>query len=139
MYKILIKVYSGSKGNSLKTLIKHKFIPIYYNKKDNYEYYLVLYNGSLTDLKESLADLAYSLSLEGKSGGRDYATIYEVNDKYVGKLLGSGVGSLLGYSLLGTGGLIIGLLSGLLLGEIIDLELGEKFIGVMEWPTSVRI
>ncbi|MEM0174143.1 MAG: hypothetical protein QXI16_06540, partial [Sulfolobaceae archaeon] len=109
------------------------------NKKDNYEYYLVLYNGNLTELKESLADLAYSLSLEGKIGGKDYAIIYEVNDKYIGKMLGSGLGSLLGYSLLGTSGLILGLLGGLLIGELIDLELGEKFIGVMEWPMSVRI
>jgi hypothetical protein len=137
MYKILVKV--KGKGNpSIRKLINHGFIPLFFKKYNNdVEYYIVLYRGSLVELKESLVDLAFELSKEGKVGGKDYAIIYEVNDKYIGKLTSGSIGSIIGYSIFGLTGLFLGLIGGLFLGELLDLELGEKYVGVVEWPMSV--
>ncbi len=138
MYKIVVKVTGASPRSSLLTFKKAGFIPIYYRKEGNREVYTALYKSNdLNELKEAVVDLAYLLSKEGKTGGHDFVTVYQVQDKYLGKGIGSLLGAGIGWQLGGIGGMVLGLLGGLILGELVDIEMGEKLIGVWGWPISI--
>ncbi|MCI2414325.1 MAG: hypothetical protein MPF33_03600 [Candidatus Aramenus sp.] len=138
MYKLVVKVNSGSPRSSLLTFKKAGFIPLYYRKDGNREVYTALYKSNdLNELKEALVDLAYLLSREGKTGGHDFAVVYQVQDKYLGKGIGGVLGAGIGWQLGGIGGMILGLLGGLILGELIDIEMGERLVGVWGWPISI--
>lgn len=135
MYKVIFKVTSNPSTDSIKTLIKLGFIPIFKKTQGNYEYYITLIKGNnLAEVKEAISEAAYYFEKQGKLGGNDFATIYEVDDKYYGKALGGVLGASLGYSLGGLAGLLLGAIGGIIVGELVDITMGEKFIGVMEWP-----
>lgn len=138
MYKVIFKIDSNSQQNSASTLKKSGFIPIYFKKINGKEVYTALYRSNdLNELKEAIIDLAFLLVREGKKGGKDFVTIYSVDDKYIGKGVGSLLGAGLGLKLGGIPGMLLGFLGGIVLGELADIEMGEKLVGVWEWPTSI--
>ncbi len=138
MYKVIFKIDSSSQQNSVLTLKKAGFIPVYFRKTNGKEAYTALYRSNyLNELKEAITDLAFLLAREGKKGGKDFVTVYSVDDKYLGKGLGSILGAGLGLKLGGVPGMLLGFLGGIVLGELADIEMGEKLIGVWEWPISI--
>lgn len=139
MYKVVFNVISNGRLNySINTLRKTGFIPIYFRRDNGKEEYVALYTSNdINEVKEAIVDFAYLLSKEGKSGSYDFAKIYKIDDKYLGKIAGGGLGALLGYQLAGIAGLILGVLGGLFLGELIDIELGQILVGVMGWPIQL--
>lgn len=135
MYKVIFKVNKGFANNSSQSLRKIGFIPIYRKIQGDYDMYMTLFKGNnLAEVKEAISEAAFYFAKEGKFGRQDFATIYEVDDKYLGKGIGSLLGAGLGYKIAGLPGLILGLLGGVIIGELADITLGEKFVGVMEWP-----
>nr|WP_216604273.1 hypothetical protein [Acidianus sp. RZ1] len=121
--------------NSLASLKRADFIPLIRRSNGQIEYYIALYRGSnLPELKEAITDLAFLLSKEGKKGDKDFATIYAVEDKYIGKGLGGFLGAGIGYQIGGFAGLLLGFVGGILAGELADIIAGEKLVGVVEWP-----
>jgi len=136
MYKVIFKVNSNGKfTNSLKTLSKSGFIPIYFKRDRGIEEYTAVYRSNdINEVKEAIMDFAYLLSKEGKSGSYDFAKIYKIEDQYLGKVTGGSLGALLGYQLAGVAGLILGTLGGIFLGELLDIELGQTPVGLLAWP-----
>jgi len=139
MYKVIFNVISTyTYSSSLNELRKAGFIPIYFRRDKGKEQYVTLYiSDDINEVKEAISDFAYFISKQGKYGSYDFAKIYKINDKYVGKAAGSGLGALLGYQLGGIAGLLLGAIGGLLLGELIDMQLGETLVGVMGWPIQL--
>ncbi|BAB67136.1 hypothetical protein [Sulfurisphaera tokodaii] len=139
MYKVIFKVSSnGSFTNSLKELRKAGFIPIYFRRDNGVEEYTTLYNSNdINEVKEAIIDFAYLISKQGKNGGYDFAKIYKVEDKYIGKLAGGGLGALLGYQFGGIAGLILGTLGGIFLGELFDISYGQTLVGLINWPIQL--
>ena len=139
MYKVIFNVISNyTYSSSLRELRKAGFIPIYFRRDNGKEQYVALYSSDdINEVKEAISDFAYYISKQGKYGGYDFAKIYKINDKYIGKVAGSGLGALLGYQLGGIAGLLLGAIGGLLLGELLDIQLGETLVGVMGWPIQL--
>lgn len=138
MYKVIFNIFTNNYQSSLKELKKAGFIPIYFKRDNGKEYYVALYTGNdINEVKEAIADFAYLISRQGKFGNYEFAKIYKVDDKYLGKVTGSSLGALLGYQLGGIPGLLLGVVGGILLGELIDIQLGETLIGVLAWPIQL--
>ncbi|BCU69167.1 hypothetical protein [Stygiolobus caldivivus] len=136
MYKVIFKVNSNGKfTNSLKTISKAGFIPVYFKRDKGIEEYTALYRSSdINEVKEAILDVAYMLSREGKVGGYDFAKIYKIEEQYLGKAAGGSLGALLGYQFAGIAGLVLGVLGGIFLGELLDIELGQTPMGILAWP-----
>ncbi|BFH72443.1 hypothetical protein SJAV_03870 [Sulfurisphaera javensis] len=139
MYKVVFKVFSNNSYiNSLRELRKAGFIPIYFRRNNGIEEYTTLYNSNdINEIKEAIVDFAYLISKQGKSGGYDFAKIYKVEDKYIGKIAGGSLGALLGFQFAGIAGLILGTLGGIFLGELFDIEYGQTLVGLVNWPTQL--
>ena len=139
MHKVVFNVISNNTYlSSLKELRKAGFIPIYFRRDNGKEQYIALYNSNdINEVKEAIYDFAYLISKQGKYGSYDFAKIYKIDDKYFGKVAGSGLGALLGYQFGGIPGLLLGVIGGMLLGELIDIQLGETIVGVMGWPIQL--
>ena len=139
MYKVIFNVISNSTYSaSIKELRKVGFIPIYFKRDNGKEQYVALYTTSdINEVKEAISDFAYLISKQGKYGSYDFAKIYRIDDKYLGKVAGSGLGALLGYQFAGILGLVLGAIGGMLLGELLDIQLGETLVGVMSWPIQL--
>ncbi|MUN28214.1 hypothetical protein [Sulfuracidifex metallicus] len=137
MYKVSFKV-SESAGNLLQELKSSGFVPLYYRKDKGVENYVALIRSNdLNEVKDAILDFAILAKRRGRGGGRDFATIYKVNDQIMGKAFGSTLGGLLGLKLAGIPGLVLGALGGLLAGEILDVNLGDSIVGVEQWPISL--
>ncbi|BBG24087.1 hypothetical protein [Sulfuracidifex tepidarius] len=137
MYKVSFKV-QGSPGNLLKELKNSGFIPVYFRNNNGIENYVALIRSDdLNEVREAILDFALLAKRRGKFGGRDFATIFKVDDKLMGKAFGTTIGGLLGLKFAGIPGLLLGALGGLLAGEIMDVQLGEKVVGVEQWPVSL--
>ncbi|AWR98249.1 hypothetical protein DFR86_05480 [Acidianus sulfidivorans JP7] len=111
------------------------FIVLFKKIQGNEEYYTTIIKGNnLAEVKEAISEAAFYFEKQGKRGEKDFAKIFEVDDKYIGKTIGGLLGAGLGYNLGGIAGLILGALGGIIIGELADINMGEKYLGVMEWP-----
>lgn len=140
MHKIVFKVFSNNNtySNCLKELRKVGFVPLYFRRNNGIEEYVTIYNSNdINEIKEAIADFAYLISKQGKSGGYDFAKIYKIEDKYIGKIAGGSLGALLGFQFAGIPGLILGTLGGIFLGELFDIEYGQNLVGLVNWPIQL--
>ena len=139
MHKVVFNVIGNNTYlSSLKELKRAGFVPIYFKRDNGKEQYTALYNSNdINEVKEAITDFAYLISKQGKYGSYDFAKIYRIDDKYLGKAAGSGLGALLGYQFGGIPGLLLGVIGGILLGELVDIQLGETLVGVMNWPIQL--
>ncbi|MEM0131541.1 MAG: hypothetical protein QXN74_05600 [Saccharolobus sp.] len=134
MYKVIFKI-KGSQGNSFRELRQAGFIPIYFRRNQQEEYYVTLFRSNdLNEVKEAILDLSYYLSKNGKYGDYNFATVYEITNSNIGKVSG---GALAGYYLRGLAGLVLGAIGGIFLGELVDIQMGEKLVGVLGWPMLI--
>ncbi|MEM0015639.1 MAG: hypothetical protein QXY68_02510 [Saccharolobus sp.] len=137
MYKVIFKI-KGSQGNSFRELRQAGFIPIYFRRNQQEEYYVTLFRSNdLNEVKEAILDLSYYLSKNGKYGDYNFATVYEITNSNIGKVSGGALGALAGYYLGGLAGLVLGAIGGIFLGELVDIQMGEKLVGVLGWPMSI--
>ncbi|ARM75709.1 hypothetical protein [Acidianus manzaensis] len=135
MYKVIFKVNANLREDSTKMLRRLGFIVIFKRTQQNQEYYTTLFKGNeISEVKEAISEASFYFEKQGKIGGSDFAKIYEIDDKYLGKTIGGLLGAGIGYNLGGIAGLILGALGGVIIGELADINMGEKYIGVMEWP-----
>ncbi|QKQ99658.1 hypothetical protein GWK48_03955 [Metallosphaera tengchongensis] len=140
MFKVIFRVASERKDASgLGDLRRAGFIPYMSKRINNEEIYATLYRSDdIEELKESITEAAYFLKKNGRSGSTNFATVFKVNNGYVGKGVGGVLGASLGLKLAGIPGLFLGALGGLLLGELFDIELNESYVGVYSWPMSIQ-
>ncbi|AEB94378.1 MAG: hypothetical protein QXR57_02790 [Metallosphaera sp.] len=140
MFKVIFRVTTEVRNTAgLREIKRAGFIPFMAKREGEEEVYEALYKSNdLEELREAITEAAYFLNKVNRKGGNNFATIYKVNDNYVGKGLGGLLGASLGLKLGGIPGLFIGAIGGLLLGEILDVELNETFVGVYSWPISIE-
>ncbi len=137
MYKVSFKL-QGPPGNLFRELRNSGFIPVYFRNDRGLENYVALIKSDdINEVREAILDFAFLAKRRGKIGVRDFATIFKLDDKLMGKAFGTTIGGLLGLKFAGLPGLVLGALGGLLAGEIMDVQLGEKVVGVEQWPVSL--
>lgn len=139
MFKVIFRVTSERRDTAGLAGIKRAgFIPCMSKRNGNEEIYATVYRtNDMEELREAITEAAFFLEKAGRKGGQNFATVFKVNDSYLGKGIGGVLGASLGLKLGGIPGLFIGALGGLLLGEVFDIELNETYAGVYTWPMSI--
>ena len=141
MYKIVFKVTSPFRdARGLRAVKRAGFVPYMSKRNGDVEIYATLFKSNdMEELREALTEVAYFLGKEGRSGGQDFATVFKVNDSYLGKGVGGVLGATIGFKIGGLPGLFLGALGGLLFGEFLDIEMNESYVGVYPCPISIEV
>ncbi|AWR99706.1 hypothetical protein [Metallosphaera hakonensis] len=140
MFKVIFRVISERRDlEGLASIKRAGFIPYMSKRNNNEEIYATVYRSNdPEEVREAITEAAFFLQKVGRKGSNNFATLFKVNDSYLGKGIGGVLGASLGLKVLGVPGLILGAIGGLLLGEVLDIELNETYAGVYSWPMSIE-